>query len=55
MWLTLFSGLLQMVSEPSGIVRSCGIEALHDVALHDVALHDVALTRTSTNGIRATR
>jgi hypothetical protein len=27
-----------MVSEPSGNVKSCGIEALHDVALHDVAL-----------------
>jgi hypothetical protein len=50
MWLVLFPGLLQMVSEPSGIVRSCDIEALHDMALHDVSL-----MRMSTNGIRAIR
>ena len=32
-WLALFSGSLQVVSEPPSNVRSCGTRALHDVAL----------------------
>jgi hypothetical protein len=32
-WLALFPGSLQMVSEPPSNARSCGIRALHDVAL----------------------
>jgi hypothetical protein len=33
MWLALFSGSLQMVSEPPNNARPCGTGALHDVAL----------------------
>jgi len=33
MWLALFLGSLQMVSEPGCNVRSCGTVALHDMAL----------------------
>ena len=33
MWLALFIGSLQMVSEPPSNARPCGIETLHDVAL----------------------
>jgi hypothetical protein len=30
MWLALFLGSLQMISEPPNNARSCGIGALHD-------------------------
>jgi hypothetical protein len=33
MWLALFSGSLQMVSEPPNNAMSCGTGVLHDVAL----------------------
>jgi hypothetical protein len=33
MWLALFLESLQMVSEPPSNAKSCGTEALHDVAL----------------------
>jgi hypothetical protein len=33
MWLALFLGSLQMVSEPPSNARSCGTGALHDMAL----------------------
>jgi len=33
MWLALFLGLLQMVSEPLSNAMSCGSGAPHDVAL----------------------
>jgi hypothetical protein len=32
-WLALFSGSLQMISESPSNARSCGIGALHDVTL----------------------
>jgi hypothetical protein len=33
MWLSLFSGSLQIVPEPPNNTRSCGTEALNDVTL----------------------
>jgi hypothetical protein len=33
MWLALFLGSLEMVSEPSSNARSCGTRAPHDIAL----------------------
>jgi hypothetical protein len=33
MWLALFPGSLQMLSEPPSSARSCGIGALYNVAL----------------------
>jgi hypothetical protein len=36
-WLALFLGSLQIVSEPPTNARSCGTEALHDVALTGIS------------------